>query len=106
MPLQREWEAARIREGDGAMLQRMGRIWYDPQTECEYTEDLYQVIMEGVVMSVEHHRRSPANRSYTQAQARKLFAEAGFVDVQVVRGFTHEAVSGEELLFTVIGVRG
>lgn len=106
MPLQREWEAARMRERDGAMLHRMGRIWYEPQTECEHTEDLYQVVMNGEVVAMEHHRRSPANRSYTQTQARKLFTEAGFVDVQVVRGFTHEAVSGEELLFTVIGVRG
>ena len=98
MPLQREWENARVRERDGALLQRMGRVWYDPQTECEHTEDLYQVALNGEVIAVEHHRRSPASRSYTQEQALRLFDEAGFRDLQVWRGFTQEArVAGQKI---------
>jgi ubiquinone/menaquinone biosynthesis C-methylase UbiE len=105
MPMQQEWENARVRDVDGATLQRMGRVWYDPQLGCEHTEDLYQVVLDGEVTMVEHHRRSPANRSYTQAQARKLYEDAGFVDVRVLHGFTQEGASQEELLFTVIGVK-
>lgn len=105
MPLQREWENARVREGDGALLQRMGRVWYEPQTECEHTEDLYQVALNGEVIAVEHHRRSPASRSYTQEQALRLFDEAGFRDLQVWRGFTQEVADEEDMLFTVVGVK-
>lgn len=106
MPLQREWENARLREADGALLQRMGRVWYEPQTSCEHTEDLYQVIVDGDVVAVEHHRRSPANRSYRQAQARELFADVGFVDINVWRGFTQDDARTDDLLFTLVGVRG
>lgn len=104
MPLQREWENARVREADGALLQRMGRVWYEVETGCEHTEDLYQVIVDGEVVAVEHHRRSPANRSYTQAQARCLFAEGGFGDVTLRRGFTDEDADEDDLLFTIVGV--
>jgi hypothetical protein len=105
MSLQREWENAQIREKDGALLHRMGRVWYDPQDECEHTEDLYQVIMEGEVVAVEHHRRSPAGRSYTQRQARELFVAMGFNDIHILRAFNHETAPEEEMMFTVIGVR-
>jgi ubiquinone/menaquinone biosynthesis C-methylase UbiE len=105
MPLQREWENACHRESDGALLQRMGRIWYDPRTGCESTEDLYQVIVEDEVVESEHHRRSPASRSYTQAQARELFEGAGFVQVQLLAGFTQMEARVDDLMFTVVGKR-
>ena len=105
MLLQREWENAQLRVEDGALLQRMGRVWYDPQGECEHTEDLYQVLVEGEVVAVEHHRRSPASRSYSQAQAHKLFVDAGFLNVNVRRGFTYEPVEDDDMLFTVVAVR-
>jgi ubiquinone/menaquinone biosynthesis C-methylase UbiE len=105
MPLQREWENVRVRQSDGALLQRMGRVWYDPQTECEHTEDLYQVVIDGEVIAVEHHRRSPAGRSYRQEQARRLFDEVGFRDLRVLNGFTQEVADERDMLFTVIGVR-
>ena len=103
MPLQAEWEKVAIREEDGAMLQRMGRVWYDPQDECEHTEDLYQVLLDGVVVAVEHHHRSPSARSYSQPHARRLFENAGFADVRLLRGFTQEPATVDNLLFTVVG---
>ena len=103
MPLQREWENARVREKDGALLMRMGRVWYDPQTQSESTEDLYQVLRDEEVVAVEHHRRSPASRSYTQAQAYRLFEDAGFEEIQVLSGFTFEAAAADDLLFTLVG---
>lgn len=103
MPLAREWENARIRE-DGALLQRMGRVWYDPQSACEHTEDLYQVLVAGEIVAAEHHRRSPASRSYTQDQARALFEGAGFSDIRLYCGFTGELASDDDILFTVVGV--
>jgi SAM-dependent methyltransferase len=103
MPLQAEWEKVAMRDEDGAMLQRMGRVWYDPQDECEHTEDLYQVFLDGVTVAAEHHRRSPAARSYSQLQARSLFENAGFRDVHLFRGFTQEPATVDDLLFTVAG---
>jgi hypothetical protein len=105
LPLQREWENARIREEDGAMLQRMGRVWYDPTSECEHTEDLYQVMVDGEIVAAEHHRRSPANRSYTQDQARALFENAGFADIHVLQGFTQQPATTADLLFTGVGIK-
>jgi ubiquinone/menaquinone biosynthesis C-methylase UbiE len=105
MPLQREWENAQLRDNDGALLQRMGRVWYDPQTECEHTEDIYQVVVDGVVTAVERHRRSPAARSYTQDQARKLYENAGFDDVRLLSGFTLEPAVEGGMLFAVMGVK-
>lgn len=106
MPLQREWENACVRDSDGALLQRMGRVWYEPESECEHTEDLYQVLVDGEVMASEHHRRSPANRSYTQVQARTLLEDAGFKAIQVKSGFSHEVAVPSEHLFTLIARKG
>lgn len=104
-PLQQEWENAQVRELDGALLHRMGRVRYDPVDECEHTEDLYQVIVDGEMVAVEHHRRSPASRSYTQAQARRLFEDAGFGDIALFQGFTKVSATEGATLFTVVAVR-
>ena len=106
LPLQREWENARVRESDGALLQRMGRVWYEPETECEHTEDLYQVVVDGEVLASEVHRRSPASRSYTQAQARTLLEDAGFAAIQIKSGFSHEVAAPNTHLFTLIARKG
>jgi ubiquinone/menaquinone biosynthesis C-methylase UbiE len=102
MPLQREWEAACVREVDGALLQRMGRMWYDPATECESTEDLYQVVVDGACVAVEHHRRVSASRSYTQSQALALLRAAGFTQIEVMRGFSHVAAAQQDDLYVLI----
>ena len=94
-----------MRPSDGALLHRMGRVWFDPRDGCEHTEDLYQVVVDGEMVAAEHHRRSPASRSYTQAEAHALFARAGFREIAVRRGFTAMAATEEDLLFTLIGIR-
>ena len=94
-----------VRPEDGATIRRIARSRYDPATECEHSEDVYQVIMDGSVVAEETHHRSPATRSYTQAQARALFERAGLVDVQLYSGFSFEPVRPEDGLFTVLGQR-
>jgi hypothetical protein len=83
----------------------MGRVTYDPLTQCESTEDLYQIVVDGETVAVEHHRRSPAARSYTQAQARALFEQAGFTNVRVLRGFTQQVAAKDDTLFTLVGMK-
>jgi SAM-dependent methyltransferase len=103
-PLSREWEQSAVREEDGATFRRRGRYWYDVASECANTEDRYQVLMDDQVVAEEVHRRSPALRSYTQAQAQALFEQAGFNAIELYSGqFTFEPVKVGEMGFTVVG---
>ncbi|MGW8250080.1 MAG: class I SAM-dependent methyltransferase, partial [Anaerolineales bacterium] len=104
-PLESEWEVSRTRRKDGATIRRVARSRYDPEIECEHTEDLYQVIQESVVLEEELHRRSPATRFYTQEQARRLFEKAVFREVELYSGFSFDPVKSDDGLFTVIGRR-
>lgn len=102
-PLVTEWEKSAVRQEDGAMFHRMARSVYNPDTECEDTEDRYQLIREGHIVAEEIHRRAPATRSYTVVQARALFENAGFHPVSVYSEFTFEPVRATDTLFTVVG---
>ncbi|MBE0687894.1 MAG: class I SAM-dependent methyltransferase, partial [Anaerolineaceae bacterium] len=61
-----EWERTAIDPESGRKYHRIARSWYDPATECERTEDVYQLIIDDQVVKEELHQRSPATRSYTQ----------------------------------------
>ncbi len=103
-PLEFEWESSATR-ADGALFRRVNRSRYDPETQVEHTEDLYQLIVDGKVVAEETHRRSPATRSYTQDQARALFERAGFVNVTLNSEFTQDPVKPEDTMFTVVAYR-
>lgn len=75
---------------------------YDPKSECEHTEDIYQLIVADKVVAEEVHRRSPATRSYNQAQAKMLFENAGFNPVTLYSEFSFEPVKADDTLFTVV----
>jgi ubiquinone/menaquinone biosynthesis C-methylase UbiE len=104
-PLESEWEKAAQRAEDGAIFRRVARSRYDPAIECEATEDLYQLSVDGVVVAEELHQRSPATRSYTQEQARELFEAAGLVDIILYKEFTREPAATEDWIFTLVGRR-
>jgi hypothetical protein len=97
------WEQSAVRAEDGATIRRVGRSRYYPTLELEHTEDQYHVIIDANVVAEEMQRRSPATRSYSQMQARRLFEHAGLVDVEPYSGFNVEPVRPEETLFTVVG---
>jgi len=101
-PLESAWEATAVRTADGAAFRRACRSRYDPATECEDTEDFYQMIVAGQVQAEEMHRRTPGTRSYTQAQARAAFAAAGFNHIDLYHEFTFEPVRPEDGLFVVV----
>lgn len=102
-PRESEWERNATREADAASFRRISKIRYDPESECEHSEDPYQVIRDGAVVAEQTFQRSPATRSYTQAQARSLYEEAGFQDVQLYSEFTFEPVRPEDRLSGVLG---
>ena len=102
-PLEMQWEKTAVRAEDDATFRRVARSRYDPQSECEHTEDHYQLIVAGQVVAEEVHRRSPATRSYTQAQARRLFESSGFNPIEVYSGFTFEPAKDDDSVFTLVG---
>lgn len=101
-PLESEWEQTATRE-DGVSFRRVAKSRFDPEIDCEHTEDLYQKIVKGEVVQEEIHRRSPATRSYNQEQARALFERAGFENIELFSEFTFDPIKPEDTLFVVVG---
>ncbi len=102
-PLESQWEKTAVRQEDGVQFRRVARSRFDPTSECEYTEDLYQKIMGDEVVLEEQHQRSPATRSYSQSQAKELFERSGFQDIQLFSEFTFDPVKPEDSLFVIVG---
>jgi ubiquinone/menaquinone biosynthesis C-methylase UbiE len=105
MPLYNAIEEAAMR-ADGAQVHRLARAWFEPATGCERTEDVYRIIVDGEVVHEEVHRRAPATRSYTQAEARALFEAAGFQQVDLVSRFSFEPARDDDTLFCVVATAG
>jgi len=105
-PRATEWRLVveRTRE-DGAVVRRWSRAEYDGERQLEDTEDRFTVTRHGAVIAVEHHRRAPATRWYSRAQAEAVYGEAGFVDVRAVKEFTLDPAGDEDDIFTVLGTR-
>jgi ubiquinone/menaquinone biosynthesis C-methylase UbiE len=102
-PLEIEWERTATRAEDGAVFRRVARSRYDPATQLEHTEDLYQLLRDDQIVAEELHRRSPATRSYTAAEAQAAFEAAGFEVVKLYSGFTFEPLKPADEMFVVVG---
>lgn len=101
-PLYSEFDKEVTNQQDGKKYRRIARSWYDPHSECERTEDIYQLIIEDKIVKEEIHQRDPATRSYTQNQVKQLFSSAGFQNVKLYHEFTLEPVKASDTLFTVV----
>jgi ubiquinone/menaquinone biosynthesis C-methylase UbiE len=101
-PLEFEWEQTAIRETDGVKFRRVIKSRYDPKSQYEHTEDLYQMIVDEKVTAEESFRRSPATISYDQTQLKALFERAGFKDIRFCSQFTFEPARPEDNVFTVL----
>ncbi len=106
-PLETGWapRGEQVRPEDGAVVRRSSRARYEPDAQLEHTEDRYEVVRDGEVIAVEEHRRSPATRWYRHAQVRDLYAEAGFVDVQLFREWSTEPGSPEDRVILAVGTK-
>jgi hypothetical protein len=106
-PLQTDWYPVfeKTRPDDGATVRRQGRSRFSPEEQLWHTEDLYEILRDGVVIGSENHQRSPAGRWYTQAQAAQLYQDAGFQDIRLTQGFTHTPATAEDGGFCVLGVK-
>jgi len=105
-----DWEivAEQVRPEDGLLIRRWARATYDLAQQLEHTEDRYEVIREGQIIETEYHSRSPATRWYTPAQAIKLYEDAGFTTIRILKEFTQEVASpsdpiAKDTVFSVLG---
>jgi SAM-dependent methyltransferase len=108
VPIQMEWSrwvkiGERQRPDDGATIRRWIRTRYDHAEQLEHEENRYEVLVDDVIVQTEMHRRSPAVRWYSQAQARSLYEAEGFTGVSLTSGFTFEPASEADTMFCVCG---
>jgi ubiquinone/menaquinone biosynthesis C-methylase UbiE len=103
-PLETDWHIRQeaTRE-DGTVVRKWSYSLFDPATQMEHTQERYELLRDGEVVSTEHHERSPATRSYTQSEAVELFETAGFIDLRLFHEFTQEPVREEDRIFCVVG---
>jgi SAM-dependent methyltransferase len=90
---------------DGTTVRRTARETSDPATRMESTDDLYELVRDGVVIRSERHVRDPATRAWSEEEVAVLFAEAGFVDIEWCSNFTREPHRPDDAVFTVIARR-
>lgn len=100
-----EWSRETVRPSDGATIRRWSRSRIDRVHDLEHTEDRYEIIMNGEMIAAESHSRSPATRGYTQAQAIRLYTNAGFTDLRLTSEFVHEPIKPDDRIFCVWGTR-
>lgn len=106
-PLETEWKLEReaTRPEDQAIARRWSRAWYDVTAQLEHTEDRYEILLNNKLVAQEHHRRSPATRWYSQAQAIQLYEAAGFTNLQLFHEFTQEPATPTDTIFPIAGFK-
>jgi hypothetical protein len=101
-----EWRVAeRMRSEDGATVRRWSRSRNDVESQLQHTWDRFEIALGGALIASEERTRSPAVRWYSQSQAIACYEEAGFVQLELLRGFSFERAGEQDTLFTVIGLR-
>jgi hypothetical protein len=86
-------------------VRRWSQSRYDVTAQIERSWDRFEVLVDGTVVASEEHDRSRGFRWYTQAEAAGMYASAGFVDVEVLEGFSFERAAPDAHLFSVVGTR-
>jgi ubiquinone/menaquinone biosynthesis C-methylase UbiE len=105
-PLSTEWRGpSEASLPDGTLARRWTRSEFDPTTHCESTEDRWEIARGDVTLAAEHHRRSPATRWYSQAEAVRLLEEASFTEIRLLHGFEETPANPDDRMFTAIGIR-
>jgi len=100
------WSRERVRPEDGALIRRHERSRFDPDTGLEDTEDVFEVLLDGRVVAVERHVRSPATRSYTQDEATAVYRAAGFASIELFGEFDWTPAAPDGDVFCAVGIRG
>lgn len=92
-------------EERGVRVRRWSRSTYDPATRLESTEDRYELVRDGEIVKAEHHRRSPATRSYTLPEVIAMLKEAGYTAIRAYAGFSSRPATIADRLFCLLAER-
>ncbi len=100
-PIQDEWRLRRegIRS-DGMTIQCWEKAKFDRHQQLEYSEYRYDILDQGTIISTEHETLKM--RWYTQEQFHRLLKEVGFSAIKVLKGYTDEIASPEDVEFTFV----
>jgi SAM-dependent methyltransferase len=90
---------------DGSLIRKHATYRYDPATQLESTDELFEVLVDGEVVERQRSVRSPATRGYTPQQATELYVSAGFLVERVVADFTARRYEPGDEIFTIVGLR-
>jgi ubiquinone/menaquinone biosynthesis C-methylase UbiE len=104
-PKQTDWKLTgeAVKPEDGAIVRRWSRASYDVENQLANSEDRYEVISQGEIITSEYHQHTPATRWYTQAQALRLYEEASFTNFCLLGEQNALLTSAKEPIFTVSG---
>ncbi len=97
--------AGEAETGDGAWVRRYARATYDPDARLEHTEDRYEMVREGAVISSECLSRSPATRSYRLPEVIGMLERAGLGSVRAYSGFSTRPATESDRLFCLLALR-
>jgi len=97
--------AGEAETADGVWVRRYSRATYDPAARLEHTEDRYELVREGAVISSECLSRSPATRSYRLSESIGMLEEAGFTAVRALSGFSLRPATESDRLFCLLARR-
>jgi ubiquinone/menaquinone biosynthesis C-methylase UbiE len=89
--------------GDGALVRRSSNFRYDPEERIEHREDLFEVVVDGEVMTSEHHEMAPLIRYYDRGEVVELFQNAGFGHTELLDPAPMKPIDGETPLFVAVG---
>jgi hypothetical protein len=90
---------------DGSTVRRTGREVFDPASRIESTNDLYEVFRDGALMLSERHVRDRATLGWTPEELSAVLWAKGFVDLELLSGFTRRPHEPADEVFTVLARR-
>ncbi len=90
---------------DGSIIRKTLRSVWDPRTQLESTDELFEVLRDGALVRTERHRRDSATRGYRPEQVRALLTDAGFGGIEWYSGFSREPARPADELYTVVARR-
>jgi len=106
-PLDTGWQPLfdKIRPKDGARVRSWTHEWVEPDCQLWHAEQRFEVELGGEIIAREEHRRSPEGRWYSQDQVRRLYQQAGLIDIRLFQGFTRASAADDDRLFCALGVK-
>jgi SAM-dependent methyltransferase len=75
---------------------------FDPSTGIESTDNLYEVLRDGVVVRAERHVRELATRAWSEDDVAAALGEAGFGEAEWYSGFSRRPHRADDEVYTVV----